>query len=202
MDYCAPCRRHLNGALSCPGCGGPGGPAPMDATAVLPASAPEPPRYAPGGQQPGLPHHPADGEPQGRRARRRPAPRRRRAVLLTAAGLALGGAGVLALAAPDGNGAARPITAPVDDAQATAAATATAVPATTSAAPSPTVSVKPSRSASARASGSATATAAPTASATQQGSTAPTATATSKPTHGRPSPRPSKSCTPILFWCT
>ncbi|WP_425587282.1 SCO2400 family protein, partial [Streptomyces mexicanus] len=22
-DYCAPCRRHLNGALACPGCGTP-----------------------------------------------------------------------------------------------------------------------------------------------------------------------------------
>ncbi|MGW2240113.1 SCO2400 family protein, partial [Streptomyces sp. NPDC001759] len=21
MDYCDPCRRHLNGALACPGCG-------------------------------------------------------------------------------------------------------------------------------------------------------------------------------------
>ncbi|WP_443728928.1 SCO2400 family protein, partial [Streptomyces anatolicus] len=21
MDYCHPCRRHLNGALACPGCG-------------------------------------------------------------------------------------------------------------------------------------------------------------------------------------
>ncbi|WP_446423362.1 SCO2400 family protein, partial [Kitasatospora purpeofusca] len=23
MNYCAPCRRHLNGALACPGCGAP-----------------------------------------------------------------------------------------------------------------------------------------------------------------------------------
>ena len=23
MDYCLPCRRHLNGALACPGCGAP-----------------------------------------------------------------------------------------------------------------------------------------------------------------------------------
>ncbi|WP_030817366.1 SCO2400 family protein, partial [Streptomyces sp. NRRL F-2799] len=23
MDYCHPCRRHLNGALACPGCGAP-----------------------------------------------------------------------------------------------------------------------------------------------------------------------------------
>ncbi|MFE0516931.1 hypothetical protein ACFW2E_45585, partial [Streptomyces sp. NPDC058964] len=23
MDYCLPCRRHLNGALACPGCGTP-----------------------------------------------------------------------------------------------------------------------------------------------------------------------------------
>ncbi|MYS50761.1 hypothetical protein GTW46_11940, partial [Streptomyces sp. SID6013] len=23
MDYCHPCRRHLNGALACPGCGTP-----------------------------------------------------------------------------------------------------------------------------------------------------------------------------------
>ncbi|WP_457034108.1 SCO2400 family protein, partial [Kitasatospora sp. P5_F3] len=33
MDYCAPCRRHLNGALSCPGCGAP-------ASAAAPVAAP------------------------------------------------------------------------------------------------------------------------------------------------------------------
>ncbi|MYZ11507.1 hypothetical protein GT028_29715, partial [Streptomyces sp. SID2999] len=37
MDYCHPCRRHLNGALACPGCGAPAlsavGPAATSASA-------------------------------------------------------------------------------------------------------------------------------------------------------------------------
>ncbi|WP_425275880.1 SCO2400 family protein, partial [Streptomyces recifensis] len=33
MDYCHPCRRHLNGALACPGCGAPA------LTAVAPTAA-------------------------------------------------------------------------------------------------------------------------------------------------------------------
>ena len=41
MDYCAQCRRHLNGALACPGCGAPaGGPVP-----AAPGNAPGGERY-------------------------------------------------------------------------------------------------------------------------------------------------------------
>ncbi|MEW1910734.1 hypothetical protein AB0442_20170 [Kitasatospora sp. NPDC085895] len=185
MDYCAPCRRHLNGALSCPGCGAAGGPAPVDVTAVLPARSTARPAR--------------DGEPHRRRSRRTAAPKRRRAAILTAAGLVLGGAGVLALVAPDGSGAARPISAPVDDTVPAASDTPTVAPATTSAAPTRQVPAKPSKSASARPGASASASA-PTATATPTTAT-PTATATVRPSH-KPSPKPSKSCTPFLFWCT
>ncbi|MYR60171.1 hypothetical protein GTY54_29380, partial [Streptomyces sp. SID625] len=37
MNYCHPCRRHLNGALACPGCGTPAETAPVS------AREPEPP---------------------------------------------------------------------------------------------------------------------------------------------------------------
>ncbi|WP_420919004.1 SCO2400 family protein, partial [Streptomyces lonarensis] len=42
MDYCAACRRHLNGALACPGCGRPAvdaGPAPDGPGASRPAAS-------------------------------------------------------------------------------------------------------------------------------------------------------------------
>ncbi|WP_455709415.1 SCO2400 family protein, partial [Kitasatospora indigofera] len=40
MDYCASCRRHLNGALSCPGCGA------AAATATAPPPGPARPTAA------------------------------------------------------------------------------------------------------------------------------------------------------------
>ncbi|MGW0816071.1 SCO2400 family protein [Streptomyces viridiviolaceus] len=76
MDYCHPCRRHLNGALACPGCGAPAG--------QIRAHAHE--AYAE--EAHGLHENPdgADGEhageaeevPQGRAARRREQGRDRR----------------------------------------------------------------------------------------------------------------------------
>ncbi|MFF3202104.1 hypothetical protein [Streptomyces sp. NPDC002962] len=56
MDYCHPCRRHLNGALTCPGCGAPA----QQLRAYPPAtSGPEP--YARDGSA-----HPMPGAPDGR----------------------------------------------------------------------------------------------------------------------------------------
>ncbi|MET8948633.1 hypothetical protein ABZX30_35215 [Streptomyces sp. NPDC004542] len=47
MDYCHPCRRHLNGALACPGCGSPAGPIRAYAHQGAPASP-----YAYGPEEP------------------------------------------------------------------------------------------------------------------------------------------------------
>ncbi|WP_405014356.1 hypothetical protein [Kitasatospora sp. NBC_01539] len=187
MDYCAPCRRHLNGALSCPGCGAPAGAQPLDATTVLPAATP----YAS-----------TAADRRGRRSRRGRPTGRRRAALLTAAGLALGGAGVLALAAPDGSGAARPDTVPVEATVPTAGSTPSAAPATTSAAPPPSAPApaRSSRPAPSRSATSAPSSARPSAT-TGVPSPAPTATASATP--GRsPGHSPSASCKPVLFWCT
>ncbi|MGZ0237568.1 SCO2400 family protein, partial [Streptomyces sp. CPS1] len=105
MDYCLPCRRHLNGALVCPGCGTP---------ADRPAD-PAAPVRAEGGREEPDPGKPAETEsvreePPGesirsrsrseRRGRRAAAHRRRRRrTLLIAAGLLLaaGGLGVAEL---------------------------------------------------------------------------------------------------------
>ncbi|MGW2044774.1 SCO2400 family protein [Streptomyces sp. NPDC001858] len=73
MDYCNPCRRHLNGALACPGCGtaaeqlraSPREPA---RTWEEPAPTPEPERVD--GVE-GVEGESPDAEPQGRAARRR-----------------------------------------------------------------------------------------------------------------------------------
>ncbi|MFF3642160.1 hypothetical protein [Streptomyces sp. NPDC002564] len=92
MDYCQPCRRHLNGALACPGCG-----APAEACREYAQTVAVSP------QQPG------DGLPPGDDAYDGPAPRtrgrrkersrrahrrRRRKVLFVTAGLALAAGGL------------------------------------------------------------------------------------------------------------
>ncbi|MGK5497857.1 SCO2400 family protein, partial [Streptomyces sp. URMC 125] len=109
MTYCVTCRRHLNGALCCPGCGTPSRDlAPAD-TAPRPLAAPHAPyggscraagdgpggghRDAPGGEGTGG-EPDGDGRGGGRRADR--AGRRRRAALV---GLVLG-AGLSTLSTP------------------------------------------------------------------------------------------------------
>ncbi|MET7649996.1 hypothetical protein [Streptomyces sp. NPDC005486] len=67
MDYCHPCRRHLNGALACPGCGAP---APQLRAYPPAAYEPEPPAaYEPGpyAPEPGpyVPDASAHGTPDG-----------------------------------------------------------------------------------------------------------------------------------------
>ncbi|WP_432079312.1 SCO2400 family protein [Streptomyces sp. YPW6] len=61
MDYCHPCRRHLNGALACAGCGTP-------AEALGPCAMPAATGPAPEGLH--GPAAPADGADRHRRTRR------------------------------------------------------------------------------------------------------------------------------------
>jgi len=175
MDYCAPCQRHLNGALSCPGCG-----APASAAVRLPDAEPLP-RAA-----------------QTRRTRRKPK-KRRRTLVVTAAVLAVGGAGVLSLASPQSGEARTPVPTPTEDQQ-PGTELATAVPSASAAGRSASGSPKPARSsAGAHPSGSPSSTA-PTAS-----SQPPSATPKPQPTTAGPSkppPSPSPTCTRFLFWCT
>ncbi|CAM5713505.1 Zinc ribbon domain-containing protein OS=Streptomyces fumanus OX=67302 GN=GCM10018772_02010 PE=4 SV=1 [Streptomyces fumanus] len=77
MDYCHPCRRHLNGALTCPGCG-----TPVDRPS---AGETEPP--------PGPPRE-ASATAIGPRGRASAAHRGRRRTLLVTTGLVLAAAGV------------------------------------------------------------------------------------------------------------
>ncbi|MEV7499659.1 hypothetical protein [Streptomyces sp. NPDC093018] len=138
MDYCSECRRHLNGALVCPGCGayapdiappGTGGsPAGAAGTEVTsfpgefePASDPFPSAPADGG----TPADVEDAPPlrEGRAARRRQLARwkksRRRAVVATAVALVGGG---LTLASMDRHTADRAQAATLPDDRSTSAA--------------------------------------------------------------------------------
>ncbi|WP_417466395.1 SCO2400 family protein [Kitasatospora aburaviensis] len=231
MDYCAPCRRHLNGALACPGCG---------ALATGPDQAVPPAPAAPG---PGPASRPAPAEPRpvpaasersgGRTAARRGARRsgrRRGRLVVSVVGLAVVGLGAAALAAngsettPSEPGAGRPATAEPQSGPASGPATPTGVPspsatsvapATQRPSPRPTTA---SRSASTSASASAAASSkggAPAGPETTpapdpgaQGSVPPsrpapsTVPATTPPPPTTPAPKPTPTCTQFLFWCS
>ncbi|NEA17525.1 hypothetical protein G3I29_18820, partial [Streptomyces halstedii] len=89
MDYCHPCRRHLNGALVCAGCG-----TPAEAPAPFAASV-HPDHHDPG---PPPDDHVLLAEPARRRARGRRGHRKRgRGALLAVGGVVLA-AGALSLA--------------------------------------------------------------------------------------------------------
>ncbi|MFC8417147.1 SCO2400 family protein [Streptomyces coelicoflavus] len=111
MDYCHPCRRHLNGALACPGCGTPahelhasgvhltvGEEAPRSAGEA--ATADEEPREgAANGPDEGYDEDPGDAAPPGVRSSRRDRKaaahrRRRRRTLLVTAGFVLAAGGL------------------------------------------------------------------------------------------------------------
>ncbi|MDQ0948017.1 hypothetical protein QFZ24_001940 [Streptomyces phaeochromogenes] len=108
MDYCTSCRRHLNGALVCPGCGAyapdiapvaaDGHTVPAPAASVTTGTAPawEAPWADPGDDL-----VPVPSAPQGRAARRRQRARwkknQRRAVVATAVALVGGGLTVSAM---------------------------------------------------------------------------------------------------------
>ncbi|RSN41717.1 hypothetical protein DMH12_34295, partial [Streptomyces sp. WAC 04229] len=96
MDYCHPCRRHLNGALACPGCG----------TPVEQLRAAEPPLTATGALPPPRPADATDAAdeapddtPPGARSSRRDRKaaahrRRRRRTLFVTAGFVLAAGGL------------------------------------------------------------------------------------------------------------
>ncbi|MFE1444129.1 hypothetical protein [Streptomyces sp. NPDC058739] len=90
MDYCSTCRRHLNGALVCPGCGAyaPDIAPPATITRTTPTPPPEP---APAPTPPAV----VPSAPPGRAARRRQLARwkmnKRRAAVATAVALVGGG---------------------------------------------------------------------------------------------------------------
>ncbi|WP_328869227.1 hypothetical protein OHT76_03490 [Streptomyces sp. NBC_00287] len=109
MDYCSTCRRHLNGALVCPGCGAYAPDiAPPMAMAPAAASVPDPwqDTYPPVEEAADVPYGETEAvpaTPQGRAARRRQRARwkknQRKAVVATAVALVGGG---LTVAAMDG----------------------------------------------------------------------------------------------------
>ncbi|NEB45375.1 hypothetical protein G3I45_13440, partial [Streptomyces sp. SID339] len=114
MDYCHPCRRHLNGALACPGCGTPAEACREYAQSV--AGPHEEPDAHDGAYEESSPRVRGRRKERTRRAHRR----RRRKILFATAGLALaagglslaelgteGSSGDRAASAPDG-GAADP----------------------------------------------------------------------------------------------
>ncbi|MFH8340709.1 hypothetical protein [Streptomyces sp. AM6-12] len=220
MDYCLPCRRHLNGALVCPGCG-----TPAD-------RIPGPARVGPENGEPeqgtgGEPREPGGGRAE-RRSRKAAAHRRKRrrtALLAVGFALAAGGLGLAELgtdaplpftgggtatvkdtSAGDSSGPSARTTAPpqVSDVSATSGPTASA-----SGSPSAGSSASASPSAT-----SSTATAPPSAT-TAPGSpvTAPTTPATTPPTASPPTtapatsppppaPSPTRTCDRFLWWCT
>ncbi|MFE3879215.1 hypothetical protein ACFXPX_33030, partial [Kitasatospora sp. NPDC059146] len=90
MSYCTLCQRHLNGALSCPGCGRP--------QEALPQQEPERP----------VPAAPT-AAPAPRRARRRTSRRRGALVGLVALGAAAGGLATAVVAFGEGDGSAVPL---------------------------------------------------------------------------------------------
>ncbi|MFD7700794.1 hypothetical protein [Streptomyces caelestis] len=113
MDYCSTCRRHLNGALVCPGCGAyapdiapaviGGRTVPGSATAAAPRAVVTPPAPRPAASAPA-----STGTGTGRAARRRQLVRwrktQRRALVATAVALVGGG---LTLASVDRGGTDR-----------------------------------------------------------------------------------------------
>ncbi|WP_443047879.1 SCO2400 family protein [Streptomyces sp. H39-S7] len=199
MDYCYSCRRHLNGALSCPGCG-----TPVDQLAAPVEPAPVT----------GAPTAPPEPDATGGRAARRRPPRRarrrggKRLVTGVGVGIVLIACTAAALASgtfASGPGAdTGPTRAPAaDSAPQVAEASPTPRRTTTRPAhssPSTTVSTSgtPSGSPSATPSGSRTPTR--SASPTTRSPTAPT---TSKPPTPTRTPKPSHSptCKPVLWWC-
>ncbi|MFF7472813.1 hypothetical protein [Streptomyces sp. NPDC008092] len=166
MDYCSSCRRHLNGALACPGCGAY---APDIASRAVPAPAsagpaawqapagtgwPEPDAYA----EEAAAEDPYDGPdaappaPLGRAARRRQRARwkknQRRAVVATAVALVGGGLTVASLDRQGGD-RAQAATAPdnrpmgLADEQATDLDPAASAPTGRHRAPDPATAARP-----------------------------------------------------------
>ncbi|MGM9465313.1 SCO2400 family protein [Streptomyces murinus] len=225
MDYCLPCRRHLNGALVCPGCGTPADRIPGPA-----AVEPEPgePEKGPGEGRPGGEPEPVGGRAERRGRKAAAHRRRRRRTVLLAAGLVLAAGGLgfaeLGTDAPlpfTGGGTATVKDTSADDGDSsspsgrtTAPPQVTNVSATSGATAS--ASGSPAAGASDSASPSAAGTTEPPPSApTAPGSpvTAPTAPPPPRPTAAPPTtapatsapppaPSPTRTCDRFLWWCT
>ncbi|MZE74143.1 hypothetical protein GTW93_35045, partial [Streptomyces sp. SID5789] len=76
MDYCHPCRRHLNGALACPGCGTPveqlrAAEPPLTATGAVPPPRPAEETDARDEAPDETSDEPSDEPPPGARSSRR-----------------------------------------------------------------------------------------------------------------------------------
>lgn len=199
MDYCYTCRRHLNGAFSCPGCGTPADalrPPQVAETAQLPAvtDAGDLPLRGPGGGR---------AAARGRQRRRARSRQQRVAVYGVGAVAVAGALTMFSMAALSGGGSDTPPSAP--------GLPATAVP--TSAPPAPTRQPDPSDTgtpATRSPTPSATpSTRTPTASpsTTRPRQTATPTTSSPKPTKTShkptrtPRPSPSETCHQVLWWC-
>lgn len=209
MDYCYTCRRHLNGAFSCPGCGTPADalqPPQVAETARLPVvtDADDLPLRGPGGGRAA-----ARGR-QRRQARRQARSRQQRVAVYGVGAVAVVGAlTMFSMAALSGGGSDTPPDAPgIPDAattapQAPAPATPTDEQEPSAAGATATGSPSPSAAPSTR-----TPTASPSATRPRQTATAPP-TATSSPTPTKtshkptrsPRPTPSETCRQVLWWC-
>ncbi|WP_455569515.1 SCO2400 family protein [Streptomyces violascens] len=229
MDYCHSCRRHLNGALACAGCGTPAealAPAPEDELLVY-AGRPPSRRaevFVPSG------HRRAR---TGRRARRK----RGKVVLFGSAGLVLVAGAVgfvqMAMEPPPGGDRASAVREDqtISDPQPLPSGSAAGVPSRPTAKPvssrghgrgSGTASGKPGRagepgpgepgpvesgphqSAPARASATpdpGPSGSVPSAPSSPGASDSPVPGGPAPSTPPPPAPKPTKTCTPVLFWC-
>lgn len=205
MSYCPTCRRHLNGAFSCAGCGRP--------AEILPAAA-----HAPGPEQPpgiadGPSAPPAGTARRGtaRRAQRRGRARRRLLLLGAAAVIVCAGIGVLALGSETPTAAVQADAgSPTDGSTASTPDGAPGTPVTGSSpkASHPVVHRSASASPSPGPTGSAGTTAPPTTTSTRpvgaQASTTGLPSTPSRPPTQSATPSPTATaCTNrFLWWCT
>ncbi|MFD7293262.1 hypothetical protein ACFV9W_08225 [Streptomyces sp. NPDC059897] len=219
-DYCQPCRRHLNGALACPGCG-----TPADAVraygewvAAQEGTADE------GRGRDAAPVRTRGGRRAHRSTGRSARSRRRGRVLLATAGIALVAGGV-------GLGVAQLNEGPADDGSRTQAAPDTSATATRDAATvSPSVTAERSTPPASRASRTSSAPAstpprpertrtsgpadaetthratrpAPTTSEPRSSASSGPAPSASRSSSATPTaePNPSATCERFLWWCT
>ncbi|MFI6872584.1 hypothetical protein ACIBL6_03990 [Streptomyces sp. NPDC050400] len=216
MDYCHPCRRHLNGALACPGCGTPADAVRAYAEALAAQEAAEETETA---------EREEPLRPRGRSRRRvRAAHRRRRGrILFASAGLVLaaGGLGLAELATESSGGTEgqaapamsdvgtdaeeeSPASADPDPAAPTAPPSSSAVSAPPSASPSPTREAPSTSPGTKQRDTPVNSTSAAASSPPDSPTTARPTTAAPRPTATKPTaqPSPSETCERFLWWCT
>ncbi|SEM01264.1 SCO2400 family protein [Streptacidiphilus jiangxiensis] len=221
MKFCPTCRRHLNGAYSCPGCGTAAADLPtVPPTEATGVEAARTVAYSHPGElratEPGADESRRGGRAEQREQQRRRAAKRRRGVLLGGVGVLVIAAAGVAMANVSGNPGPPPLDAGSTAGGASATAPDGAVPSVTPTASSAgdhrraTHHPHPSASASATASASARPTASRSPAPGSSGGTGSTGGASTAgsgtdggTTGGTPStkPSPSSTCHPILFWC-